>query len=63
MTEAEIIAHLQEAREFAFSATPALTCIALQGSCCLTWGGTKLETDLIFGDIDEIDGTIKVRIV
>lgn len=60
MTEAEIVNHLKQAREFAFSDDAAGTCIASKVPCCLTWAATKLETDYLFGEVDELDGTIKV---
>ncbi|CAM9471831.1 unnamed protein product, partial [Ascophyllum nodosum] len=59
MTEEEIIAYLQEAREFAFSNSTAFECVILGGACCLSWGATKLETDLLFGGMDDVDGSIK----
>ena len=61
MTEEEIIAYLQEAREFAFSNSTAFECVILGGACCLSWGATKLETDLLFGGMDDVDGSIKVK--
>lgn len=65
MSEAEIVAHLQAAREFAFSDADPLVCLgsALEGgssACCLSWAATKLEPDYIFADVDDTDGTIKV---
>lgn len=65
MTEPEIVAHLQTAREFAFSDRDPTDCIttALGGgssACCLTWAATKLEPDYVFAGVDEADGTIKV---
>lgn len=66
MTEEEVVAHLQAARDFSFSDADPTDCITgtLQGgngTCCLSWAGTKLETDYLFGDVDDTDGTIKVR--
>lgn len=66
MTEPEIVAHLQEARDFAFSDADPTECIlsALVGgsaACCLSWAGTKLEPDYIFAGVDDEDGSIKVR--
>lgn len=65
MTEPEIVAHLQAAREFAFSDADPTECIqsALAGgsaACCLSWAATKLEPDYIMAGVDEADGTIKV---
>ena len=65
MTEAEIVAHLQAAREFAFSDADPTDCIGswLAGgsaACCLSWAATKLEPDYIFAGVDDADGTIKV---
>eukprot|EP00903_Cladosiphon_okamuranus_P013795 g12838.t1 len=64
MTEAEIVAHLQAARDFAFSDEDPFDCIqtALGGgsaACCLSWAATKLEPDYIFAGADDADGTIK----
>lgn len=65
MTEPEIVAHLDEARDFAFSDRDPRECIenavllGESGACCLSWAGTKLEPDYIFADVGE-DGTIKV---
>lgn len=66
MTEAEIGAHLQAAREFSFSDADPTECVgaALQGgssACCLSWAATKLETDWLFAGVDDTDGTIKVN--
>lgn len=60
MTEAEVVAYIQDARDFAFSNKTGQECIFSQTpACCLSWAGTKLETDFLFGDINEVDGTIK----
>lgn len=65
MTEAEIVAHLQAAREFAFSDASPTDCLqsALGGgsaACCLSWAATKLEPDYLFSGVDDADGSIKV---
>ena len=63
MTEDEIIAYIQDARDFAFSNATSSDCIfSPTPACCLSWAGTKLETDFLFGDINEVDGTIKVKL-
>lgn len=66
MTEEEIVAHLQAAREFSFSDAVPSDCIeaALAGesaACCLSWAATKLETDFLFAGVDDTAGTIKVN--
>ena len=64
MTEDEIVAYIGDARDFAFSNSSGLDCIFSQTpACCLSWAGTKLETDFLFGDINEVDGTIKVKLL
>lgn len=60
MTEAEILDHLSQARAFAFSDGTATECVAAGAPCCLSWAATKLETDFLFGEVNEEDGTIKV---
>lgn len=67
MTETEIVAHLQAARDFAYSDANPIDCIgsALMGesaACCLSWAGTKLEPDYIFAGVDDTEGTIKVML-
>ncbi|CAN0154943.1 unnamed protein product, partial [Ectocarpus sp. 12 AP-2014] len=64
LTEDEIVAHLQAAREFTFSDADPTDCIATavaggSPACCLSWAATKLETDLIFAGVDDNDGSIK----
>ena len=62
MTDDEIVTYITEAREFAFSDETEFSCIfSTEPACCLSWAGTKLETDFLFGDISEVDGTIKVN--
>ncbi|CAN0069863.1 unnamed protein product [Ectocarpus fasciculatus] len=64
LTEDEIVAHLEAAREFTFSDADPTDCIATavaggSQACCLSWAATKLETDLIFAGVDDNDGSIK----
>ncbi|CAB1112157.1 unnamed protein product [Ectocarpus sp. CCAP 1310/34] len=64
LTEDEVVAHLQAAREFTFSDADPTDCIATavaggSPACCLSWAATKLETDLIFAGVDDNDGSIK----
>ncbi|CAM9124531.1 unnamed protein product [Choristocarpus tenellus] len=53
MTDAEILAHLEEALLFAKSdEADATTCAGTSGACCVSWAGTKLETDILFAGIE-----------
>lgn len=61
MTEAEIVAHLQAAREFSFSDADPSECVGGSAACCLSWAATKLETDFMFAGVDDTDGTVEVK--
>lgn len=61
MTDEEIYGHLSDALAFAQSDDePVTTCVATGAACCLSWAATKLEVDLLFADVDETEGSIKV---
>lgn len=61
MTESEIVAHLSKAREFAFGDDdPLINCVFAGEACCLSWAGTKLETDFLFAGVDDITGHVQV---
>lgn len=63
MSEDEVVAHLQSAREFAAAddSDTIARCVMSGGACCLSWAGTKLETDFLFAGVDETSGSVQVR--
>lgn len=63
MTEDEIVTYLTEAREFASSSSSGIECTSAGTPCCLSWAGTKLETDFLFGDVDSSTGSVKVGLI